>query len=402
MAKKLPKYCLHKASGQAYVTLNGKTVYLGPHGTAQSHAEYDKVIGEWLAAGKEVGLSASKLKTGVLCVMFWDMHGKTYYLSRGQQGAYWKWVRNIVLSMGRELGQVPAGSLLPKHLIALRHHWVTKSVTRQDDNNAYGLPKPKVRGLGRSKANAAARVAVEVVRWGVEQGYIPPSVLEGFKAVKPLQAGKCGLPEPDPVGPVPPEHIEAVIKIANKRYADMIRLQLLTGMRPGEVCMMRVCDINRDVQPWRYVPPHHKTEHKSKQRIIMIGPKAQELLKPWIERAASHEKFAGLKPKRKNDPPPEPNSGPVFPTAPASNARINRPRHNTSSNYRDRIASLCERAGVPRWSPNQLRHNAATMIRAAAGIESARTVLGHSSSVTTEIYAEKDLTTAAKIISEIG
>lgn len=393
---KIPKYCLHKASGQAYVTLNSKTIYLGPYDTAQSKAEYDRVIAEWLAAGKEIGLAPSKLRTGVLCHLFWDQHGKTYYLTRGKIGDYWRWVKNIVFSMAEQLGSVPVASLLPKHLIALRHHWVTRSVTRQDQNLTIGTAKRKVRGLGRSKANSATRIAVEVIRWGVEQGHVPSAVLEGFKAVKPLQANKCGIPEPEPIGPVPQEHIDAVLAIASKRYADMIRVQLLTGMRPGELCLMRVSHIDQSQQPWRYIPPHHKTEHKSKQRVIMIGPKAQEILKPWIERANNMEVFEKGKAKATA------KDCPIFPTSPASNKLIGKPRCNTSQNYRDRIASLCDRAKVPRWSPNQLRHNAATLIRAAAGLDSARSVLGHSSTSTTEIYAEKDWTIAAKIISEIG
>ena len=42
----VPKYCKHKASGQAVVSLNGRDCYLGPHGTKASKTEYDRVIGE--------------------------------------------------------------------------------------------------------------------------------------------------------------------------------------------------------------------------------------------------------------------------------------------------------------------------------------------------------------------
>ena len=45
-----PKYCKHKASGQAVVSLNGKDHYLGPHGTAVSKREYDRLVGESLKA----------------------------------------------------------------------------------------------------------------------------------------------------------------------------------------------------------------------------------------------------------------------------------------------------------------------------------------------------------------
>ena len=54
------------------------------------------------------------------------------------------------------------------------------------------------------------------------------------------------------------------------------------------------------------------------------------------------------------------------------------------------------------WSPNQLRHSRATVIRERFGLEAARTVLGHSSVSTTEVYAERDFATAANIMAEIG
>ena len=48
------KYRKHKASGQAIVTLNGKDNYLGTHGTAASKREYDRLISEWLANGRNL------------------------------------------------------------------------------------------------------------------------------------------------------------------------------------------------------------------------------------------------------------------------------------------------------------------------------------------------------------
>ena len=48
---KPPSYRHHRASGQAVVTLSGRDIYLGPHGTKFSRDNYDRVVGEWLAAG---------------------------------------------------------------------------------------------------------------------------------------------------------------------------------------------------------------------------------------------------------------------------------------------------------------------------------------------------------------
>ena len=55
-----------------------------------------------------------------------------------------------------------------------------------------------------------------------------------------------------------------------------------------------------------------------------------------------------------------------------------------------------------RWSPNQLRHSAATCLRKEFGIEAASFVLGHSSAAITEVYAELDHGKAADIMGQVG
>lgn len=41
-----PKYRLHKGSGQAFVALYGKRVYLGKHGSEESHEKYRMAVAE--------------------------------------------------------------------------------------------------------------------------------------------------------------------------------------------------------------------------------------------------------------------------------------------------------------------------------------------------------------------
>ena len=48
-AVRVPQYRLHKPSRQAVVTLGGKDHYLGPYDSAKSKAEYQRLLGEWLA-----------------------------------------------------------------------------------------------------------------------------------------------------------------------------------------------------------------------------------------------------------------------------------------------------------------------------------------------------------------
>jgi integrase len=54
------------------------------------------------------------------------------------------------------------------------------------------------------------------------------------------------------------------------------------------------------------------------------------------------------------------------------------------------------------WSPNQLRHNAATEIRAKFGLEAAQMTLGHATADISQIYAERDLRKAAEVMAVVG
>jgi hypothetical protein len=59
-------------------------------------------------------------------------------------------------------------------------------------------------------------------------------------------------------------------------------------------------------------------------------------------------------------------------------------------------------AGVPAWHPNQIRHNAATQFRRELGLDVARVILGHSSPVVTETYAELDRERAIAVMGQVG
>ena len=48
---RVPKMRLHKASGQAVVTLAGRDVYLGRWRDGKKHERYRRAVAEWLASG---------------------------------------------------------------------------------------------------------------------------------------------------------------------------------------------------------------------------------------------------------------------------------------------------------------------------------------------------------------
>jgi hypothetical protein len=61
-SRKVPSDRLHKPTGQAVVRLDGRDHYLGRHGTPASREAYDRLVAEWLAAGRS--LVATRGRTG--------------------------------------------------------------------------------------------------------------------------------------------------------------------------------------------------------------------------------------------------------------------------------------------------------------------------------------------------
>jgi integrase len=76
-------------------------------------------------------------------------------------------------------------------------------------------------------------------------------------------------------------------------------------------------------------------------------------------------------------------------------------RYTTRSYYRA-VVRGCQKAGVPEWHPHQLRHNAGTWLRKEFGLDVARIILGHSTPVVTEIYAEADAEKALAVMERVG
>jgi hypothetical protein len=79
-SKLVPRYCRHRASGQATVTINGRDFYLGTYGSQASHAEYDRRISEWLSTGRSTsyGVPEAKLSIAGLLVAYLN-YAKRYY-----------------------------------------------------------------------------------------------------------------------------------------------------------------------------------------------------------------------------------------------------------------------------------------------------------------------------------
>ena len=146
----------------------------------------------------------------------------------------------------------------------------------------------------------------------------------------------------------------------------MVRIQYLTGMRPGELCAMRPCDLDRSQPEWKYVVRVENA--KVGVETYWLGPRAQKALSEWL---------TGV-----------PDGAPIF--------------HITAGTYRRHIGEHCAAAGVKPWAPHQLRHSHGTNVTNLFGQEGAMAALNHSELKTSRRYSRTSSALARRIAGEMG
>jgi integrase len=144
-------------------------------------------------------------------------------------------------------------------------------------------------GLARTTINKYCWHVRKMFQHAGRNELVPMSFYRDLDAVGNLLEGRSDARETDDVMPVDAEILDATIKQLHPILADMVRLQLLSGMRPGEVRTLRPCDIDREPVAWKYIPPTHKNQHKksrkAKTRVVRFGLQAQELFNPTKSRS---------------------------------------------------------------------------------------------------------------------
>ena len=137
-------------------------------------------------------------------------------------------------------------------------------------------------GLCRSEVNKRVRHVVRASKWAVSEEIVPPSVHHGLRAVSGLRRGRADVRKSEPVKPVPESFVDAIKPHVARQAWTMVELQSLSGMRPGEVVTMRMCELDTSGRVWVYTPQGHKTEHCGRERRFYLGPQAQTVFRPWL------------------------------------------------------------------------------------------------------------------------
>ena len=92
---------------------------------------------------------------------------------------------------------------------------------------------------------------------------------------------------------------------------------------------------------------------------------------------------------------------------PANGRKAKATRWETAAEWRGRLgkekwAGLLKWTHDHRWHPHRLRHAAGSRLRKEFGVEAAQVILGHKTLSVTELYAQKNVEAARRIMADVG
>lgn len=417
----LPKLVHHKPTGQARVRIDGRDIYLGKYGTPAARRRYQKIIRDLVAGG--IG----------------DLNGRPFETVAELVADYMVHVRQRYRKHGRPTSEVHAQKTALRFLLAGYADAAVETVgpaALQDCREAMIEA-----GLVRKSINRHVGRIRQAFRWAAELERIDAAVWHRLNVVRGLRRGQGGQES----ARVQPLAWQAVARLEGHVAAQvwaMICLQWHTGMRPGEVVIMRTADLDTTGPVWLYRPSVHKTEHHDCERVVALGPKAQAVLRPWLrpdldaplfqpveaeahraaEQAASRKtprwpshdparrrkRRARKRGRQRRRAPSEAYTVATYRRAihrglDAWAAKQWRAEHDgkdpQTDDQREDLEALKKQA---RWSPNRLRHSFATRARKQFDLDPIRAALGHHGAETTLTYAQQDIGKAAEVARRIG
>ncbi|VTR90819.1 catalytic phage domain protein : Uncharacterized protein OS=Rhodopirellula maiorica SM1 GN=RMSM_00903 PE=4 SV=1: Phage_integrase [Gemmata massiliana] len=337
--------------------LNGKVFerYFGKYGSPEANAAYRRFAADWLAGKYDVSPEMGMKNGGGLSVAYlaerWMAYVRDYYQKNGNPTSEVKTCLSAARLLNDERGAMLAADFAPADLRACREVLIG-------------------RGHSRTTVNAYVNRVVRMFAWGAGQSFVPANVHGALKLVEKLKPGRSVAPDLPRKRPATDSQIEATLPHLAPNdpkqqvvLTTMIRLQRLTGMRPGELCAMEAGDLERTADVWIYrVGKANKNLHRGKLQTYYLGPRAVALLTPYLAGATA---------------------GPLFPFDPNA--------------YAQAVARASIKAGC-KWTPHQLRHALATEVAEKfRSLDYAAAAIGDTKAVAEAVYVHIDPDEKAKI-----
>lgn len=241
--------------------------------------------------------------------------------------------------------------------------WVAKFIGEKRPRGGKG---PKTKGT----VNVALSYVKAMFRWAAEMGKLPDATAGAVNLVRGIRGDNPDVRHKDPITPVAWADVEATLKELKEPFQSLVMLEWHTGMRPGEAVRMRGVDLVTKGDVMVYTPVRHKNKWRGKSRVIVLGPRAVAVVKPFLTTGAEMFRW---------------NARPV-----------------TVWKFRDAVKRAAGRAGVAAWHPNQLRHSYATRVAEQFGELAVQDLLGHASLNQQKVYVEQSIKRATTVAREVG
>jgi integrase len=355
---RLPKYRRH-SSNRGFVEHGGKRHYLpGPWNSPESIDGYKAFIRDvcgGMVAGGPVAAPPSTVAVVVTRFLEW---AEVYYPD--PRGTY----QNLLTATKPLLaiyGNLAPAEFGPKKLKELQQILADEKLSRQ-------------------YVNDIARRIKQCFKWAASEELIPVGIYQALATVPGIKQGRTLASEPAPRRPVAWENIEPVLPFVSATIATMLQLQWHTGARSRSVCLAKPSQFRLDVLPWEW-RPRHKQEHTGAELVLYLGPKARALLAPLLAIPGPVADCYLFSPGKRTK-----RYGAFY----------------TSQTYRQAVDRGIAKASVPEWTPHQIRHAKATLVRSAHGLEAAQAVIGHDSIDATQLYAARRTDDAKRIAESDG
>src|SRR5262249_19560403 len=152
------------------------------------------------------------------------------------------------------------------------------------------------------------------------------------------------------------EQVEATLPHMPRAVAAMVRLQLLTGCRTGEILIARGCDFTIGEPTWTYRPSSHKNSWRNQARVIPIGPRGQAIIKEFLRTDLDaflfdpRQTLAESRQRRREGRKSRPTPSELAKRRPVESSRAGVGDRYSRRSYAVAIMRACKRANVPVWS----------------------------------------------------
>lgn len=261
----------------AYIFVGGRRQVLGPWGSLRAQVAY----ADYIASLKQAVAAATldedlppPRSVGDLMQRF-TRYAEGYYTKHGRMTGTAKTVRtvkNLIAAAG--MHTLPITDLGPKWLKTFRE---------------FLAAHPKQR-WSRTTINEYIATFIRGCEWAVSEEIITEDLVGRLRSVKPLGRGRgvavankvVYLREEEGVDPVDRRLLTISRRYLSRTLRIMLDVQLVTAMRPSEVCAMRPKDLKptsrKDVKVYEVAMTTNKTDHHGIERRVYLGPRALRLL----------------------------------------------------------------------------------------------------------------------------